>query len=71
MSDNNCANCVHKISGFDGKPSTCGRLAVADIWNGFDKLEKDGVGYSDENWEGELAVLYVGEEFGCIKFKQK
>jgi hypothetical protein len=65
-----CKTCVHYEKGFDGKPGTCNKLIVADIWNGFDNLENDGVGYSDERYEKEVSVLYVGEYFECKHFKQ-
>lgn len=66
-----CNNCTHYEKGFDGKPGICLKLVVADIWNGFDNLINDGVGYSDENYEKEVSVLYVGEDFECKHFKQQ
>jgi len=65
-----CKDCKHYEKGFDGKPGICLFLKVADVWNGYDKLKEDGVGYSDETYEDETSVLFVGELFGCIKFEQ-
>lgn len=64
-----CKNCINYEKGFDGKPGNC-LLKVADIWNGYDNLTNAGFGYSDENYDNELSVLYVGENFGCVNFKQ-
>ena len=66
-----CKNCKGYEEGFDGKPGVCKLNQVADIWNGFDKLSLNGVGYIDENFDKELSVLFVGEDFGCINFISK
>jgi len=65
-----CKDCKFYEKGFDGKPGVCQRLTIADIWNGFDSLESDGVGYSDANYETECSVLYVGENFGCLHWSK-
>lgn len=67
----NCKTCKHYEKGDDGKPGTCNKLVVADIWNGFQNLQNDGIGYSDEQHETESSVLYVGENFGCIHHEKK
>ena len=66
-----CKNCKYQEKGFDNKPSTCNKLQIADIWNGYNNLPNDGVGYSDEYYDKELSVLYVGDNFGCIHFTPK
>lgn len=61
----NCKDCIsYELQG-DGKPAICTKLIVGDIWQGFDRLKIDGVGYSDEVWEKDSANLWVGENFGC------
>ena len=66
---NKCKDCLGYEAGFDGKPATCKILKVADTWNGYDNLRNDGVGYSDENYDKECSVLFVGPDFGCNKFQ--
>ncbi len=63
-----CKDCKNYEKGFDGKPGTC-KLTVANIWESFDELKKNGFGFSVENYETDTSVLYVGEEFGCVNFK--
>ena len=66
-----CKNCKGYVEGLDGKPGHCSTLIVADTWNGYDSLEFNGIGYSDEQYDKECSVLYVGENFGCNRFKSK
>lgn len=65
---NTCKTCIHYERGFDGKPGTCGKLTVADMYSSYDYLLTDGIGYSDDNWTEELAQIFVGEDFGCIHY---
>ena len=48
----------------------CSRLKVADVYSDYKNIEIDGVGYSDSSYSKELAELYVGENFGCIKYER-
>lgn len=64
----NCKYCKYYEAGLDGKPGIC-TIPLGDIWNGFQNLEEDWIGVSVENYETDSTVLYVGETFGCIKFK--
>ena len=67
----NCKDCLFYEKGYDGKPGNCNYRLVADIWNGYDKLPVDWVGYSDESYSKEFSTLMVGEMFGCIHFREK
>jgi len=66
-----CKNCKYQEKGYDGKPSTCNKLIIADLWEGYSTLQNDGIGYIDENYDKELSVLFVGDNFGCIHFSPK
>ena len=66
----NCKDCKYYEKGFDGKPGICTKLVVADIWHGYEFLLIDGIGYSDEQYDNEFSILYVGENFGCIHFEK-
>ena len=66
-----CKDCKFYEAGYDGKPGICQKLRVANTWESYKNLPKDGVGYSDKEWSEEFADLYVGEEFGCVKFEGK
>ena len=65
----NCKDCKYYELQGDGKPAICTKLTIADIWQGFDRLKSDGIGYSDERWESESSVIWVGENFGCKYFE--
>lgn len=66
----NCKTCKFYEPGFDGKPGICKKLVVADTWQSYDNLLSDGVGCSDELYDDEISVLYVGEDFGCIHYNE-
>jgi hypothetical protein len=68
----NCGTCKYYTApdGSEGRWMVCSQLKVADVFNDYKTLPKDGVGYSDASYSSELAELYVGENFGCIKYER-
>ena len=68
-----CGKCKYYTApdGSEGRWMICSRLKVADVYKDYNSIEIDGVGYSDPSFENELAELYVGKDFGCIKFEAK
>jgi hypothetical protein len=72
-----CGDCKHFRRNTEAwEPSHAGKCEsrkfedISDIYVGREQYpEKDGVAYSDSEMYG--AVLYVGEDFGCIHFEEQ